>query len=68
MRGPGVGAAPLSLRLRVEAAAGRVSVGISTSSDVFNRGILGDPRLLQILRSTALLLYGKSSRFESAVA
>jgi LytS/YehU family sensor histidine kinase len=58
----GAATAPMSLRLRVQADAGRLSIDLSTSSDVFSRGIAGEPRLQQIddrLRA----LYGKEASF-----
>jgi hypothetical protein len=63
----GVGAAPMRLRLRVHADAGRLSVDLATSNRVFSRGIAGEPRLQQIderLRA----LYGEEARFECRAA
>jgi Histidine kinase len=58
----GAATAPMSLRLRVQADAGRLSIDLSTRSDVFSRGIADEPRLQQIddhLRA----LYRDEARF-----
>jgi hypothetical protein len=58
----GAASAPMSLRLRVQAGAGRLSVDLSTSRDIFSRGIAAEPRLQQIddrLRA----LYGEEASF-----
>jgi hypothetical protein len=58
----GAGVGPMSLKLQVEADGGRLSIDLSTGSDVFSRGVAGEPRLQQIddrLRA----LYGEEARF-----
>lgn len=63
----GSGTAPMSLRLQLAADTGRLSIDLSTNSDVFSRGIANTPRLQQIddrLRA----LYGEEARFDCGAA